>query len=66
MLPIHYTMEVGWMNLVEIPDWPVSSRLAGPNFGEIDNFQFVKQVDALQELNPEDPKQSPKIIGRPA
>ena len=41
-------------------------RLAGPNFGKIDNFQLVQQVDGLQELNPEDPKQSPKFIGRPA
>jgi len=41
-------------------------RPASPYFGEIDQFQFVQQVDNLQELNPEDPKQSPKIIGRPA
>jgi len=40
-------------------------RLAGPNFGKIDNRHFVQQVDGLQELNPEDLKQSPKFIGRP-
>ena len=52
--------------MARIPGWPASSRPAGPNFGEIDKFQFVQQVDGLHELNPEDPKQSPKIIGRPA
>ena len=54
MLPIHYTMEVGWMNLVEIPGRSASTRPAGPNFGKIDNRHFVQQVDGLQELNPED------------
>ena len=65
MLPIHYTMEVGWMKLVEIPGRLASSRLACHNFGKIDNRHFVQQVDGLQELNPEDLKQSPKFIGRP-
>jgi len=45
---------------------PASSRSAGPNFGKIDNRHFVQQIDGLQELNPEDQKQSSKFIGQPA
>ena len=36
-------------------------RPASPYFGEIDQFQFVQQVDNLQELNLGDPKQGTKI-----
>jgi hypothetical protein len=60
MMTIHHTMEVGWMDLVEIPGRPAYY------IGEILQIQFGQQADGLKKLNPGASRPDWRILGRSA